>query len=69
MYAPFWYAFSSIIKSYINNDVCFLTPYDIVSRQFDKGVMISFDDITDDNYAIDFSLIDIEEKLNRIWYN
>ena len=43
-------AFSSIINSFINNNVRFLTPYDIVDGKYDKGVMITFDDITDDVY-------------------
>lgn len=49
--------FSKIITSYINKNVRFMTPYEILNRKFDKGVMISFDDITNDVYYNAFPIL------------
>lgn len=49
--------FSEIITSYLDNGWQFLTPYDLIPLKNKKGVIITFDDITDDVYRNAFPIL------------
>ena len=49
--------FSEIIISYLDNGWLFLTPYDLITLKNNKGVIITFDDITDDVYLNAFPIL------------
>lgn len=49
--------FSEIITSYLDNGWQFLTPYDLILLKNKKGVIVTFDDITDDVYLNAFPIL------------
>lgn len=50
-------SFDHLITSFVDNGVHFITPYELVESNIKRGVIITFDDITDDVYLNAFPIL------------